>query len=594
MLAERLLVGREFAADDLDLAPLAEREHGASCYASALCTRKASRSTAPAFSLALTSVRVRIRRMELGFPWPNCELPMSPRRCRFALVVLVVLMGGAFASAAPARVPDEADQAKALKLIRELFKNDYAKKRPADQTALAHKLLDQARDTKDDLVARFVLFCEAKELAVQAGDFSLALQAIEEAAEEYAVNGTTLKTEVLKRAAATAMTAAAQKALLDAMFGALDSALISANFEGTDELVAIVEGIVKKAANAALATMATNQLKDFTAARKAAETLIADPTDTAANAAMGRYLCFVRGDWDKGLRLLAAGDGKTRDLAKQDLSAPSVIIEQIALADGWWDLAEVDAGSKRAAARRAGFWYKKALPKLSGLTKTKVEGRLKDLDKVAPPEPPRAIARWTFARDTRDSIGSLHGTLKNGAVVANGRLRINGKGGYFVVRPKFDLGPRTLEAWIVLPNLQTARAVPYKIGDDQGTWDGISYSELQPKKWFPGSSFRHRSQSLDGPEENARPAELIHIAIAYAADNSIAMYRNGKPYGSPFTPHGPQDKLQTYKKGSFFIAMGGEGDGAFEIEEARLYDRALSADEVIDSFHAGITKRTTP
>src|SRR5438876_10969457 len=67
-------------------------------------------------------------------------------------------------------VPDEPSQARAERMVREVFAKDYAGHTPAQRVALAQKMLQQAGDTTDDPAARFVLLREARDLAASAGD----------------------------------------------------------------------------------------------------------------------------------------------------------------------------------------------------------------------------------------------------------------------------------------------------------------------------------------------------------------------------------------------------------------------------------------
>ncbi len=78
----------------------------------------------------------------------------------------------------------------------------------------------------------------------------------------------------------------------------------------------------------AVATRAP-EIPDFLAfhynksARDAAATLASNPKDPAANLAMGRFQALIRGDWDRGLRLLARGsDAGWKTLAQTDLDGP--------------------------------------------------------------------------------------------------------------------------------------------------------------------------------------------------------------------------------------------------------------------------------
>jgi hypothetical protein len=204
------------------------------------------------------------------------------------------------------------------------------------------------------------------------------------------------------------------------------------------------------------------------------------------------------------------------------------------------------------------------------------------------------IARWTFESDARDSIGSLHATLRGPARIANGRLILNGKGAFAETSPlAHDLHEKTLEAWVALSNRsQRGGGVISVQINGGGQFDAIVFGERVPGKWFPGSEGFRRSRDLEGDDESAGPNELVHAALAYSADGAIVMYRNGKPYGKPYKP---DVGLQTYVAGASQVLFGlrhtGAGNGflAGEIEEARLYDRALSTEEVAASFKSGVT-----
>jgi len=76
---------------------------------------------------------------------------------------------------------------------------------------------------------------------------------------------------------------------------------------------------------------------EFERAKQANTTLAKKPDDPEANFTAGKYLCLVKGDWDKGLPLLAKGsDAKLKELAQKELAGPKDAAEQAAVGDGWW------------------------------------------------------------------------------------------------------------------------------------------------------------------------------------------------------------------------------------------------------------------
>jgi len=207
---------------------------------------------------------------------------------------------------------------------------------------------------------------------------------------------------------------------------------------------------------------------------------------------------------------------------------------------------------------------------------------------------PAPLARWTFKTDARDQVGELHGELLGGARIIGGRLVLDGVDDVFqsgsVGR---ELGAKTLEVWVALATTtQRGGGVLTLETPDGRNFDSLTFAERQPAKWMAGSEFYRRTRDLEAPEETANPAQWICLTVVYQPDHSIALYRNGALYGASYRPHDEFGRLNTFPSGSR-ILMGKRHTGAAnafwagEIEEARLYDRALTAEEVATSFQAG-------
>ena len=75
--------------------------------------------------------------------------------------------------------PDDAAQAGALETLRDEYKDDYGKRRPADRQALGVALLEHGRRPKMEPAVRFVALREAEDLASKCGDVDTALAATE-------------------------------------------------------------------------------------------------------------------------------------------------------------------------------------------------------------------------------------------------------------------------------------------------------------------------------------------------------------------------------------------------------------------------------
>ncbi|MCY3023674.1 MAG: formylglycine-generating enzyme family protein [Planctomycetota bacterium] len=266
------------------------------------------------------------------------------------LVVLVAaFVCGAMAGEDKAPVPDAAKLKEAEKLIKDVFKAEYAKTRLEDKAALAQKLSQLADETKDDAAARYAAWNEASALAAQSGDMETALAVLDKMAATFAVD-----IVPLKKTAFAAMAANTRDPERSRVFASM-------------------------------------------------RTLLDMPGDPGASLVVGRYLCFVKDDWKQGLPLLTKGtDAALKALAETELAQPAVGTEQISVAESWWDLAEKEPAKQQKAAMqgRAKFWYEEALPSLTGLAKVKAEKRIAAANaaRAASPSPsgggvlPRTIA----------------------------------------------------------------------------------------------------------------------------------------------------------------------------------------------------------
>ncbi len=91
-------------------------------------------------------------------------------------------------------------------------------------------------------------------------------------------------------------------------------------------------------------------------AKVALEVLRKDANDAAASLIVGKYRCFVCGEWEQGLPLLAkGGDADLKAAATAELKGAASANEQVKLGDAWWDLAE------KRKARRKGIVKSRAI-----------------------------------------------------------------------------------------------------------------------------------------------------------------------------------------------------------------------------------------
>jgi len=350
--------------------------------------------------------------------------------------------------------PDEAAWHKAEQEVRTIYKEDFDKvKTPEDKLAFASRLGKEAASTQD-AVARFALAHLAAGMAADAGNLPLSLTIIEGMEKEYQFKGLTLKADVLaktaKEAARDRTAMVANQQVMTAARGLLAEALHAADIETADAILnaaAPSSRVLKDRALVAEMTKGKKEverlLKRKEAVKKAVEEVKTDPANAAANQTIGEWFCFVAGQWDKGVPLLAkASDEKLAAAAQQEAANPADPDGQIALADRWWGIADGYEGTEKERIReRATHWYQKASPQLSGIARTRVEKRLNDLGIILTPYALRfaqghvavpnsgypgnspitleAIVRPTFA-SIPPSLASGNSSAIPGTIIGNG------------------------------------------------------------------------------------------------------------------------------------------------------------------------------
>ncbi len=159
-----------------------------------------------------------------------------------------------------------------------------------------------------------------------------------------------------------------------------------------------------------------------------------------------------------------------------------------------------------------------------------------------------------------------------------------------------SIGDKTLVAWVTLADLHQRGGSVLTLEKPGGAFDAIVFGEIAPGKWMAGSNEflrTHRDQQA-WPEETAGPQTLVQIALVYRGEE-IAIYRNGRVY-SRYTA-GARESFGD----DSFVLMGlrhleaAPGNRFFtgSIEEARIYDTALSAEQIA-SLEPGVPPAPEP
>lgn len=164
---------------------------------------------------------------------------------------------------------------------------------------------------------------------------------------------------------------------------------------------------------------------EYAKVKEADAKLASGADDPDANAAMGRFYCFVKEDWSRGLPLLAKGsDQFLQALADQELNKSAKGEDKVLIGDGWWTgstEAEMKMGltgavgsakvavdkeaTKRAKSKmiaRAVYWYQQAWPQIKEAAREKLRPRFRALYVNPTGQDPKGLKDapgWTSHKD---------------------------------------------------------------------------------------------------------------------------------------------------------------------------------------------------
>jgi len=156
---------------------------------------------------------------------------------------------------------------------------------------------------------------------------------------------------------------------------------------------------------------------------------------------------------------------------------------------------------------------------------------------------------------------------------------------------------KTLVVWLVLADLEQSGGAALTVEDGRDQFDGIVYGERAPRRWMAGSDHFLRSQAPEeqakNPEEVAGPDVEVMIAAVYSG-NRIRLLRNGELYAT----YEIANPIAFGEDSFVLVGLRHTGAGrcdclAAAFHDARIYDRALSDDE-IRSLSPGTSPGTEP
>jgi hypothetical protein len=248
-----------------------------------------------------------------------------------------------------------------------------------DQRELAHKLAERATQTSDDPAKRYALAHRALELAIKLCDVHLASDLVGGLSTFYSQNSWALRGNTLQRLAQSAPNRETREIIAEAALNLVEPALADDDYDSAQKLATLSMNLATALRNIPLRDQAReliDRLKQIqlwlTPVKDAKYQLAADPANADANLIIGEFKSLMKRDWPGGLvNLRAANDKQLGALVEREQTPPTQAVEQAELADAWWNLAESRQDPNellafKALHARAVYWYRQALPNLTG------------------------------------------------------------------------------------------------------------------------------------------------------------------------------------------------------------------------------------
>jgi hypothetical protein len=282
-------------------------------------------------------------------------------------------------------IPEKADTARCRKLFKDAFADQLKDRSGTARRKLAKSLLEYAAKPNNAPADTFVLLTGAIEAAEEGASLRLSFKAAEELSSNFNVDESATKIEVADKVWSIPPTGSASVANVQATIDLIDQLAAEEDFATAVRLDSSLQHLAAHVADWELKVVVQNHAKDLAAARdgqsklaQSMEKIKSSPDDAAANSAVGDYLCFVRGNWEKGLPFLAKGEDATvKALAGAEVRKPEGVEAMATVADGWWNAAAKMTGAKRMKTlQHAVGLYRNALADSSGLRRLTIEKRL--------------------------------------------------------------------------------------------------------------------------------------------------------------------------------------------------------------------------
>ena len=292
--------------------------------------------------------------------------------------------------------PDGIKRASGLRQLKKTYSEYYEAKDPLKMIELMDVLIADAQADDIEDVSRYVMFDEARKISVLAGMPKKTVECVDWLGKYFELDLFDLAKKSLDDVGRKINTGDGQEELIEGWTKYWQKALNEENFVRALEFIDRTNRAARKLGDSTfLKRMSAikSDVQDMkslaTKARKSEEVLSKDADNEAANLATGKYLCFVKNDFEKGIPYLAKGSDSKLKLASETETKLLKVAEedqtaeqQLEVARAWMVVARKgDLASKRLKLH-AGKWFEKAEIQLKGLKKKEIGKILDEIDLI--------------------------------------------------------------------------------------------------------------------------------------------------------------------------------------------------------------------
>ncbi len=245
------------------------------------------------------------------------------------------------------KVPSSRELDLARQRVEAIVPAEGAKATESLEKLLAYRKLPKHR-RRDNAANLYVSTEMAIGCAVEINDVDTAIRLFNDLAHQFDFDATPRRLRLFKDLSRKDLDADASKSLAGHAIVAVKRAIDADDFATAVRYKSVCNGASRRSDDPAtmesakaIGARASMLLRESKNVARAQRTLSHDPSDAEANDVVGRFYCFLKGDFDVGLPyLVRSDDAALASLARRTCSAPRTGLAAIEVTDQWWDYAQ--------------------------------------------------------------------------------------------------------------------------------------------------------------------------------------------------------------------------------------------------------------